>query len=116
MKLPCEECRGRCCYLAPFTRREFKTVRKKHGIPAGAQLCLSATHDRATYFVVQGDEGMCGYLVDGRCSIWQDRPEVCRRYGVVAEMPCQYLYPEAARLHGADLDNMKRAWRLRDEL
>jgi hypothetical protein len=32
----------------------------------------------------------CELLVDGRCSIYQDRPLICRLYGVAEGLPCPH--------------------------
>lgn len=34
--------------------------------------------------------GMCVYLVDGRCSVYQNRPLICRMYGAVESLPCPH--------------------------
>lgn len=47
-------------------------------------------------YVVAKPDGVCPYLVDGKCSIYAIRPKVCKDYGIVPQLPCQYLYPERA--------------------
>ena len=43
------------------------------------------------------DDGTCVYLKDGKCSVYEIRPHVCRIYGTDPEvLPCEYLYPEKA--------------------
>lgn len=32
----------------------------------------------------------CGLLKNGRCSIYKDRPLICRLWGVTREMPCPF--------------------------
>jgi len=32
----------------------------------------------------------CGYLHDGRCTVYAVRPLICRLWGVAAEMPCPW--------------------------
>ena len=87
--LPCAECRGECCTLAPFTRDEFEHVRRLHGVPSQTTVVdtgvsILVLRDRTT--------GVCGYLDPaGRCSIHADRPLVCRLYGEVPEMVCDYV-------------------------
>lgn len=85
MKLPCEECGAQCCTNPTFTRKEFNVVKEKYGIPA-----LAKVLDPGIDFVVLQDK--CPYLVKGRCSIYEDRPKVCREYGINPTMPCMYLY------------------------
>lgn len=99
MKLPCEECGGKCCTAPAFTRREFKNVRKKYGVPRGTVLVdfenqVGILKGKGVSPIL--DNGVCAYLKKGRCSIYEDRPLVCRKYGVIPELPCMYLYPDEA--------------------
>lgn len=42
---------------------------------------------------------MCPALVDGRCSVYEVRPTVCRLWGAVDEMPCPHgCAPKKGRL------------------
>ena len=74
-----------------MTKREFKTIRKKHGIPKGSRY-----EDMGIAMTVIQSDGRCGYFSDNKCSIYDDRPNACKRYGVDERQPCQYLYPEKA--------------------
>lgn len=102
--LPCGECRGRCCFFAPMTMREFKDIRRKHGVPRGAVVeamrfragSLPGVPPGSPGVTVSRGDGSCAYLVDGKCSVYDLRPRACRAYGTVEAMPCQYLHPEAA--------------------
>jgi Fe-S-cluster containining protein len=47
-------------------------------------------------YVIAKPEGVCPYLVEGKCSIYAIRPKVCRDYGNVPALPCEYLYPKEA--------------------
>lgn len=44
----------------------------------------------------------CGYLKDGRCIVYAARPLVCRLWGVVPEMPCQWGCTPARMLTSAE--------------
>lgn len=90
--LPCDKCPGLCCYFPPMTNNEFKNIRKKYGIPDAATV-----HDLQIAKTVIKENGQCGYYQNG-CSIYQDRPIVCREYGVNPKMPCMKLHPEKAEL------------------
>lgn len=50
--------------------------------------------------VLDGNEpATCPALVDGRCSVYDVRPTVCRLWGVVDEMPCPHgCVPRGGRL------------------
>lgn len=89
-KLPCDECGGKCCTFPAFTRKEFETVKAKHGIPFYAQYFEA---DNVVVF-----KETCPYLKSGKCSIYDDRPQNCKVYGTKAGPPCMYLYPVEAAL------------------
>jgi hypothetical protein len=40
--------------------------------------------------VLHDPDYRCPALVKGRCTVYRDRPTVCRLYGVVARMPCPH--------------------------
>lgn len=97
--LPCAECGGQCCIVAAMSAREYKHIRRRHGVPKGAQVRKVGAGKAATarLVLVGSRSGRCPWLVDGRCSIYADRPQSCRDYGHVPDMPCAYLYPEEAK-------------------
>lgn len=37
-----------------------------------------------------GDEYYCPALRDGRCSVYDDRPTICRLWGATTSMPCSH--------------------------
>lgn len=41
-------------------------------------------------FVLIAEDLRCGYLKDGRCSVYDVRPLICRLWGVDQKMPCQW--------------------------
>lgn len=101
MKLPCDECKGKCCTFPTFSRKEFDIVKAKYGVPFFAKVA-----DLGTAVVLQDN---CPYLQAGKCSIYEDRPRGCKDYGVVPQLPCMFLYPKEAvmQVHAA-AEHMER--------
>ena len=107
-ELPCAECGGQCCRYAAFTVREWKVVRRKYGLPAGARVRpVRLLPNKVDELPLGGpgmiilaagrDDGACAYLGDdGRCAVYDDRPSSCRTYGVRPDKPCLYLHPAPA--------------------
>jgi Fe-S-cluster containining protein len=104
-KLPCDECKGQCCTFPVFTEQEFQVLRIVKGAPPPHMVMPMRNeemYDKKAYptnsigYVVAKPDGVCPYLQDGKCGIYAIRPKVCRDYGVVPELPCQYLYPKLA--------------------
>lgn len=95
--LPCDTCGGKCCGPVPLSKKEYKTIRKIYGIPRGAKHDLvSETLHLLTI------NGMCAFLKDGRCSVYEHRPEVCRKFGEIPQLPCPVVHK------GANLEMLKR--------
>lgn len=46
---------------------------------------------------IVGEAMTCNYLKDGRCSIYNDRPFICRSWGVIPAMTCP---------HGCEVERM----------
>jgi Fe-S-cluster containining protein len=87
--VPSTNCKGLCTdYCGPIemsaTERD-RIAARGVVIPPGVELINT---------VVENDLGIAGLacpaLVDGRCSVYEDRPLICRLWGVVESMPCPY--------------------------
>ena len=70
----CRSCGGECCrsfVSVPINWAEYERLRE-----LGAQrLVLSLRGDHRLVI-----DGACEFLVGGRCAIYADRPELCRRF------------------------------------
>ncbi len=77
-KLPAMRCRGLCqaaCGSIAMTATERDRITRRHGI-------------RIPLAAVFPDH--CPALVDGACSVYADRPLICRTWGMVPSMRCPY--------------------------
>lgn len=63
----CRQC-GDCCGHVPIMREEIEAI--------GFDMPIK--------------EVDCRYLVDGKCSAYENRPLMCRIYGACVELPCPY--------------------------
>ena len=75
-KIPKIKCKGLCtsdCGVIGGTRLEFERMEQ-----------VSGQKPKCT------DDLVCNYLKDGRCSIYLDRPSICRQYGVAEDLPCPH--------------------------
>lgn len=80
MNLPCKNCNGKCCKNPTFSAEEFDLVQKKYGMPDPTRFV-----GLAGYVVMLGK---CAFLGKDWCSIYPDRPKLCREYGET--IPCRY--------------------------
>ena len=88
-KLPCDECKGKCCQFPAMTMKEFLLLKMAKPLPKNAKVAKIPTG-----VVLIGE---CPYLENGKCSVWNVRPKVCRMYGEVEKLPCAYLYPDKVK-------------------
>ena len=114
--LPCNECKGRCCTFPVFAPKEFRLL-KVLQVPIPADAIVIPIEHAQNYdpnnrpgdqaFVLHRADGTCPFLSDKGCTIPALKPKVCRDYGVVKDLPCEYLYPEEAKQK--QLERIKRS-------
>lgn len=86
--MQCDEGCGECCGMVPVTETEFQRVAryvKEKGI-----VPVEHTNDGEGY-------GTCPVYIDGKCSVYEVRPLICRVFGHAEGLPC-------ARGHNVNVD------------
>lgn len=76
-QIPSANCKGLCaesCSFLGMTEGEAERLKKESG---GIEPSLDANCD-------------CVYLKDGRCSVYNARPIVCRLYGAAEDLRCPF--------------------------
>lgn len=84
-RIPDARCKGLCtksCSVIAMTVHEARRLRQ-----AGTPL---PPHDVALARVYADAGYRCPALVDGRCSVYELRPFVCRIYGSSESLPCPF--------------------------
>jgi Fe-S-cluster containining protein len=77
------KCHGACCGVIPFADNFIKKHKPVRKIVEEFKL------DRETALV--GEGGVCPYLgEDFKCTVYNDRPEVCRLYGHEERLKCPW--------------------------
>ena len=90
----CRECGGVCCrsFVAlPLTFAEYEALEALGA--CRLQLSLRGPH----WLVIDGG---CEFLADGRCSIYERRPDVCRRFVCEDAAEVEGPRPGATATHG----------------
>jgi len=85
-------CKGKCtqaCGLIPLERLELEEIRRRLG-RRFQEKWLRSGEAYGVEFMLGTDELECPLLVDGKCSVYDIRPLICRLYGVAAGMRCQH--------------------------
>jgi Fe-S-cluster containining protein len=78
MAVPCGECSA-CCTSSQFIHVEPDEARTIARIPPGL-LFPAPGAPRGTMVMGYDENGHCPMFVEGRCSIYEDRPRTCRAY------------------------------------
>jgi Fe-S-cluster containining protein len=75
--LPTVNCKGLCqesCGPIAMTEFEYDRLMEKAKNP----------------LTISDDDGTCSMLKDGRCSVYEVRPLICRLWGLTKEMECPH--------------------------
>lgn len=88
-KIPTVQCKGLCkdsCSFIKLGKKEYDYLVKELG--------LEFMSNDEILEVLQSDgigvKSQCKCLKEGKCSIYQDRPGICRLFGVVKKMTCPF--------------------------
>jgi Fe-S-cluster containining protein len=77
-EVPCGECNA-CCRSSLFIHIHPEEARTLARIP-GELLFPAPGKPKGTVLLGYDEHGRCPMLIDGRCSIYEDRPLTCRTY------------------------------------
>jgi len=84
-QIPPLHCKGLCidsCGPISMSRQEqAKLLARGVKVPPMAE---------AVAAIERGEDYYCPALVDGSCSVYEDRPTVCRLWGATLSMPCPH--------------------------
>lgn len=90
-QMPTVECTGACtdeCTLIPMTPLEAEAMKKV----SWRQIEFEEWGDAGHVVLIPdalGNRLRCPMLVNGKCSVYQARPFICRAYGVAAGLECR---------------------------
>src|SRR4051812_18756771 len=76
--VPCGECTG-CCRSSLFIHIKPEETRARARIPKALQFPAPGL-PKGNVLMGYNKKGECPMLVDGKCSIYEDRPQTCRDY------------------------------------
>lgn len=87
---PMVDCRGLChtsCGPVPAGKRERERIQERHRVTLPVPKLRSIVAE----LLRGGDAPTCPALdADNRCSVYADRPMVCRLWGAVEDLRCPY--------------------------
>ncbi len=82
---------GECCGIIPIPRVIFDNTKECWTV---VPVNLYYVHNRKgkRYVIPETKDGMCIFMYRDtkECSIYKVRPDVCRKYGLIDDLPCPY--------------------------
>lgn len=95
MKCRTYKCKARCCYNIPFESGELEKYADKivnpvlDTMPLGPAVVAITSEIRG---LADLSKNKCPFLrADYLCNIYENRPEICRKFGIIKELPCGFL-------------------------
>lgn len=90
MKCKLSKCNAHCCYNIPFDRNELERFADKIVNPVLFTAPLGAAVVAFTNENI--GQNKCPFLRrDFKCNIYDNRPGVCRLFGEIERLPCEFL-------------------------
>ena len=83
-----DRCKAECCGIVPIPKdlakkhEEKAQVKAMEIMPFGNNDIVSLTEDAFCIFLDRDTK---------KCVIYEERPDVCRRYGLAEDLPCAYV-------------------------
>lgn len=101
----CKSNCGSCCGIVPIPLRTFLTNGDKHQRLVKGTIEWSDGKD----VVPETEDGLCVFLTKMKtCAIYDERPSICRMYGVDIRLPCPYIKPNGNARGPAKVRRMQR--------
>lgn len=94
VSLPCNTCNGDCCGPIPLSNSFIKKMWKKYklnnviGSIKKVNVMLTKIPDMHLYYYKNNNK--CVFKTDKGCSIYHDRPSICKVYGDTYLVRCPY--------------------------
>ena len=84
------KCDARCCYNIAFTHGEIERFADKIVNPVIDYYPFGCVQISMTNLDLEKNK--CPFLrPDRKCNIYDNRPDICRKFGEIPELPCKYL-------------------------
>ena len=102
---PCKSGCNSCCHLyTEITSDEAalmsKLVEEDSSLCDSAQIVKQLPVTREQYSMLSKEERRCAFLINGKCSIYENRPTICRSYLVTSDPKhCEEVNFQKIKMH-----------------
>lgn len=90
MKCRLSKCNAQCCYNIAFNNNELERFKDKIVNPVLGIVPIGAL--RVAFTSNDMENNKCPFLRhDYKCNIYENRPDVCRKFGEIDRLPCRFI-------------------------
>jgi len=113
-KFKCVEGCSECCTIAPVYRDVWEKVTETFR-PVVKVIDAPPIHGlRPAVFPITED-GICPLLtLEGKCSIYGSRHEVCKKFGLTKDAPCMFLRVNGETRTKKETETIRALWQERE--
>lgn len=112
VRIPCSAainrrmCMADCCGPIPFPSAQYFELKKNAAVPPSVEV-LS---EDGQYIFPISEDLRCVFLdrASLKCNIYEERPDVCRNYGLIEDLPCPCFKTSGAVRTRAERREMRR--------
>jgi Fe-S-cluster containining protein len=97
-----EGCKAECCGMIPIPKKTYKKHKKK--IPVKNVIRIEKYNEN---ILIYTNNALCIFLLNNRCSIYSDRPTVCKVYGIEPRLPCPYVKSDGTERSISEINKIK---------
>lgn len=103
----CKEGCSDCCGMIPM---DADWAKKHEGKAFVQPVEVLAVPGKNNVLIAVTEDGLCVFLDrdNHKCVVYDDRPEVCRDYGVIPDLPCPFIKPNGRPRSPAMVKRMRR--------
>jgi Fe-S-cluster containining protein len=79
------DCNNECCGIVPIPIQKYNIFKRK------IKKKIVDTMRLEGHIVLMTEDGSCAFLNDKECSIYNNRPMICKLYGTIERLQCPYV-------------------------
>lgn len=103
MTFKCLDNCSECCGVVPIPKDLWDKHKNK------ARIVEHFIEDKGDQTIFNFDKDFkCSFLVKGKCIIYEDRPKICKDYGLIEGLPCPLIKPNGNKRSEAQKKHILR--------
>ncbi len=103
------DCKAECCGIVPIPIQKYNIFKRK------IKKKIIDTMKYENHIVLITKDGSCAFLNNNECSIYDNRPIICKLYGTIEKLPCPYVDMDGNKRTEEDITAAKKLIRQQDK-